>query len=410
MRVLLLLMPLFLLYAQQLSTLIDHAQKNDLVNVRKHTVEAAKHELDSVEYGYLPRIDLGANGQYINDAGSFQPGETYSEFATASFTVLDGFKRENLIDEKEHTITARSYDLKSIKKEMSLKITELYFGLMNVQQNITAQEQQKKQLSEQLRRQKKFHEAGIVAEDEVQRINAAYLNSVYELEVLKYDADEFKAMLKLYCGLDVDNVHDGKIKEPENTIQVNELDYLRAMEYDIKALQNRAEIAVADYYPTLSISDSYSFYQYGSFNPPIPDMLPYQNNNLMFNASINLIDFSSASQQKQAIQAQKLARVSQLAFDKKEANEHLLLALKAIERSKASLKAAYASYEASTITLDVISKQYDAHIVDYIKYLDALTQKTRAEYEHNRAKSALQNAYARYYYYAGYDIKEFVDE
>jgi outer membrane protein TolC len=47
-------------------------------------------------------------------------------------------------------------------------------------------------------------------------------------------------------------------------------------------------------------------------------------------------------------------------------------------------------------------------VVDYVKYLDALTQKIEAQAQYNRALGALEISYARYYYYAGFDVKEYV--
>jgi outer membrane protein TolC len=64
--------------------------------------------------------------------------------------------------------------------------------------------------------------------------------------------------------------------------------------------------------------------------------------------------------------------------------------------------------KASNRTFEIIDKKYKARVVDYVKYLDALSQKTEAQAQFNRAIGALKISYARYYYFAGYDVKEFI--
>ena len=64
--------------------------------------------------------------------------------------------------------------------------------------------------------------------------------------------------------------------------------------------------------------------------------------------------------------------------------------------------------KASNRTFEIIDKKYKARIVDYVKYLDALTQKTEAQAQFNRAMGALKISYARYYYFAGHDVKEYI--
>jgi len=128
----------------------------------------------------------------------------------------------------------------------------------------------------------------------------------------------------------------------------------------------------------------------------------------MLNFKMNLIDFSAASEQKQVVLAQHNALNAQLAYKRKETSADLKLAERAIERSKKLLHASALSMKASNRTFEIIDKKYKARIVDYVKYLDALTQKTEAQAQFNRAVGALKISYARYYYFAGHDVKEYI--
>jgi outer membrane protein TolC len=128
----------------------------------------------------------------------------------------------------------------------------------------------------------------------------------------------------------------------------------------------------------------------------------------MLNFKMNIIDFSAASEQKQVVMAEHKALKSQLTYKRKQINADLKLAERAIARSKKLVKASELYQKASNRTFEIIDKKYKARVVDYVKYLDALTQKTEAQAQYNRAIGALEISYARYYYYAGFDVKEYV--
>jgi outer membrane protein len=392
---------------EDLKMLLDSAHQNDLVDAYVQQTESARLDYRSAKSSYLPRVDLGASAVFVDEKGSIDVGETYNAYAKASLTLFDGFKRENTFKEKRSLIHASESDLDAYRKSLSLQVAQNYFNLLNLYGDIDAQLQNRKQLQEQLKRQERFLEARIVTAEEVERIKAALANADYQIEQLRYSAEELEYALHTLTGIEIDGLLPSRIAEP-GFLETSELDAIRVLRYQAEATAYAAKQSNPAFYPTISVEDTYGFYEYRDEPTGFPIDRAEKQNRFMAVLSLNLLDFSSASEREQALMAQKNALESQIAFERKRADADLQLSIKAIARAKALIAAAELALSASQKTYDAVEKKYNARIVDYVKFLDALYQKTDALAQYNRAKNTLQSAYAQYYYHAGYDLKEYV--
>jgi len=400
-------------WGSDLGTLIEKAQSNELIDVYKAKLTSASTAYEATKSSYYPRIDLGASGQLISPKDSLGAGQIYNVHAEASLVVMDGFKRENILDEKTKLRHASEYDLSQIKKDVALQVASLYFNLQIVQADIDALEQTKEQLLEQLNQQKKFYEARLTTEDNVVRIEAALANLDYRVEVKRYEYDETMAKLYTLTNEVVEVVEAGGLVEPYYA-QVAELDTLKSMAATAEAVKFKAEQVDSSYYPNIILSDRFGYTTYeddafDEINLPGGSFERINTQNvLMLSLKMNIIDFSAASEQKQVVLAEHQALKAQLAYKRKQVDADLKLAERAIARSKKLLEASRISQDASNRTFEIIDKKYKARVVDYLKYLDALTQKTESMAQYNRAVGALEISYARYYYFAGFDVKEYI--
>ena len=401
------------LWGSNLGALIEKAQSNELIDVYKAKLRSSNMAYDATKSSYFPRIDMGASGQLVSPKDSLGAGQIYNVHAEASLVLMDGFKRENILDEKTKLRHASEYDLSQVKKDVALEVASLYFNLQIVQADIDALEQTREQLAEQLNQQRKFFEAKLTTEDNVVRIEAAVANVDYLTEVKRFEYDETMAKLYILTNEVVETVEAGGMIEPSFG-EVEELDTLKSMASTAEAVRFRAEQVDSSYYPNIILSDRFGYtdYQDDAFDEFQGGGLAFERVNtqnvLMLNFKMNIIDFSAASEQKQVVLAEHNALKAQLAYKRKQVDADLKLAERAIERSKKLLEASELSQEASNRTFEIIDKKYKARVVDYLKYLDALTQKTEAIAQYNRAVGALEISYARYYYFAGFDVKEYV--
>ena len=401
------------LLGSDLSVLIEKAQSNELVDVYRAKLTSSQVSYDAIKSSYYPRIDVGASGKLFSPRDSLGAGQVYNAYADASVVILDGFKRENLLDEKTKLRHAKEFDLAQVKKDVALQVASLYFNLLIVQADISALEQTGEQLSEQLKQQKQFFEARLTTEDNVARIEAALANLEYRIEVKRYEYDESMAKLYTLTNEVVDNATPAQIMEP-NFQNPKELDTLKSLAATAESIRFKAEQVDSSYYPTIILSDhlGYTDYEDDAFDELALPGGSFERVNtqniLMLSLKMNLIDFSAASEQKQAVLAEHDALQAQLTYKRKQTVADRKLAKRAIKRSKTLLKASVLSMKASNRTFEIINQKYKARVVDYVKYLDALSQKTEAQAQYNRAMGALKISYARYYYYAGFDVKDYI--
>ncbi|MCW8838331.1 MAG: TolC family protein, partial [Thiovulaceae bacterium] len=296
-------------------------------------------------------------------------------------------------------------------KDISLQVTSLYFNMHIIKADVISLEQSKKQLEEQLHQQQKFFEAKLVTEDNVARIEAAIANTDYQIEVKKYAYDEYSSLLRTLTNMEIDALKQQSIIEPTQ-VEVKELDSIKSMQAKAESVGYKAEQLDSSNYPTVTLSDKYSYYKYGDDGLEklgIPNVERIENQNVItLSLNMKLFDFGAASKQREVVLSEQNALFSQLAYKKKEVEEDIKLALRSIKKAKKLLYASELSQDASNRTYNIVHKKYKARVVDYVNYLDALSNKIEADAQYNRAFGALQISYAKYYYYIGLDIKEYI--
>ncbi|MDA3946550.1 MAG: TolC family protein [Helicobacteraceae bacterium] len=134
-------------WGASLSTLIEQAQNNELVEMYQQKLNASDKTYKSVNSSYYPSVDLGAMAQLTSPKGPMDAGQVYNANIEASLVLLDGFKRENILDEKSSLKRSSGYELSQIKKQVSMEVATHYFNLKTIQADIAALHQKKRAAS-----------------------------------------------------------------------------------------------------------------------------------------------------------------------------------------------------------------------------------------------------------------------
>lgn len=406
MRILCFLVAAYALHGQTaLPTLIESAQNNERIAGYTRQTAAAKMGYESAKRSYLPRVDGFGSAVYVDKTGGFDAKQTYTAGVKGEFIVFDGFRRENLLDQHRALAKAAEHQLYATKKEVALDVIRRYFELQNTLEEIDTLTSMRDQLFAQLSRLEKFKAAGLASEDALMRIRSELSDADYRIEDLHYQTDRQKAELETIANQPIGTLSPSELLAPQE-LQPRELDALSALRYSRDAKMHEAQQQDSTNLPTLKLEDQYSFYDY--YRDPIAQMRVEHQNKFIASLSMNLIDFSAASAAKEALAAQAQAQSSDLAYAAKEADTNRIMAQRYIERSRVLIHAAQSAYDASAKTFDAVKKKYEARIVDYVTYLDALHSLSDATSRLSRAKRTLHYAYAAYYYYSGLDPKEFV--
>ena len=396
------------LAGEDLKTLLDAADKNAMVEAYVQRHHAAELTHQAARSGYLPRVELDGSATFIDERSLFDVGETYAGSIKASYTLFDGFRSDNDLDAREAKIAAAASELEGYRKSLSLDIARHYFALLNVRADIAAQEQNRQTLQAQLTRQQRLLEAGITTVEEVERIKAAVANADYTLAQLHYDADADAAELENLCGITITTLEPGSLLPPSDETP-HEPDAIKAMKRQAEALAFTALQRESEYLPQVRIEDTYSFYDYRNMDTSFQINRVRKQNKLMIVASMTVFDFAAASEEAEATRAQMLALYSEITYERRRTEAARRLAQRAIERAHTLIHAAELAVSASQKSFEAVEKKYTARVVDYVRYLDALTQKGEAEARYHQAQNGLQMAYAYYYHTAGLDVRDFVE-
>lgn len=405
-KLLLLIIPA-LMYADSLKSLLDYATSNNNMVASKVLTQKSKlKDVESAQSDYYPTIDLLASYSRLDDRTNMVPGDTLSGSAKVSMDLYDGGKKSNTVKQNKALHRSSKYDTSSYKKNLQFAIAQDYYDIQSSISTLNALKDKEIQLVAELQRVKKFFEVGSTTKDEIDRLNAEKSDNTYQIEQVKYQIEALKKALSIKVGREVTNLQESILQTPQD-IQKEDNDDILSLREQASSLSHGANIISSAYLPQITISDTYSLYQYGRTDATHPEGLDKQNN-LMLTLNMRLYDNGTISKQKESLIIQKASLEKQIEQLKDEQNVNLQLAVLSINTTKAQIKSAKNSLQSATSAYKTISEKYSVGVVDNVTYLDALSVKTNAKAQYETALNNLQIAYAQYYYYANKNISEFI--
>jgi len=404
-KILFLIIPAFM-YADGLQSLLEFATSNNkIVASNALTQKAKKSEVESSQNAYYPTIDAGAFYKRDDDATPFQAGDTYSAYAKVGVDLYDGGRKSNTIKQNKAVLKSSKYDSSAYKKSLQLQIVQDFYNVKSAKSTLDALQETDKQLLANLERIKKFYAVGSATNDDVERLKAAYSNNTYKISSMEYQILSLKKLLGIKVGKKIDTLDDSSIKIPQE-IQNELSDSILSLQANASSLTFTADSLNANYYPQLRIEDTYSVYDYRREVPHTPTL--YNQNVVMLTLNMRLYDNGTISKQKESILIQKDALSKKIEQLKDEQNINVELSLLKIGTVKAQIQSSKSSLISSKSAFETVSEKYEAGLVDYVTYLDALSIKTVAKAQYETALNNLQIAYASYYYNTNKNIKDFI--
>ncbi len=407
MKIILILIVPFFLYAENLKSIIEYAMQNsDLVISKKYTQQSKSKQVESKEGAYYPTLDIGAFYQSLEQKTPNLAGDVYSGYATLGYDIYDGGKRSALLRGSKKEYEASSHNTKSMKNSLALNIVNNFFNIKSLDATLSARYEAKIFLQKQLERVKRFVLARVATQDDVDRLQAAYDTNIYEMEAIKLEMLSMKKLLELKIGRDIDSLDDSEFIEfREDELEL--IDSVKSLMASREAVLSGAKSLDSIYYPRIKIEDTYSMYGYNRTDHEHKDGFNNQNK-LLLSFNMRIYDNAIELNAKEALEIEAQALNSKLAYSKKEQLMQYEIALSRIKTSLVKIKSSTSALKSADSAFRVISKKYDAGIVDNVVYLDALSSKTTAKALYEKSLNDLEVAYASYYYYGGKNIEEFL--
>ena len=408
MKLLLLLVPL-LVYGDNLKELIDFATKhNDIVHAKEYVKASQAKEVESKKSSYFPTVDVGGFYKRDDDVSPFQAGDVYSGYAKVGLDIYDGGKKSSLVSQAKLSLLSSDYDKKAYQKSLALQITEDFFTIKSLESSLNAREEANKSLKAQLNRVSRFYQAKMATKDDVDRVQADFDTNIYKMQSIRFQILSLKSLLELKVGKKIDTLEKSSFKKNE-IHEYKLLDSTNALISKKSSIQKGAKALDSAYYPNLRVEDTYSVYNYERLDPNLVALNASplnKQNTLLFTLNFRVFDYQNIAKTKEAVMLNAQALNEQIEFHTKEQKVRYELSKERIKTAKARIKSSLSALNAASSAFVTIEKKYNAGIVDYIVYLQSLTQKTNAKAQYESSLNDLEVAYATLYYYQAKDIKE----
>ena len=396
-----------IMYAEGLKELMDFAVTNNHIVKSKTLIQKSKEkDIEASKSSYYPTVDLGGYYRSLNQKSPSIAGDTYNGYAKIGVDLYDGGRRFNTIEQNRALLDSSKYDTSSYKKGIQLSIAQDFYTIKSEEATLDALKEEHIKLEAELKRVKKFFEVGSVTKDEVDKLQAALSGNVYNIEATKFQILSSKKLLSLKIGKRVTSLDDSTILKPKR-VKKEVSDDINSLKSNLSSYKYLAKKINSGYLPQVSIEDTYNLYGYGRSDSSHPDGLDNQNV-LLLKFNLRIFDDSSLKKQKESVLIQKMALENQIKQAIEEQNINVELALSKIKTTKIQIKSAKSSLESANSAYKTIEKKYEAGSVDNVAYLDALSVKTAAKSQYEKALNNLQIAYATYYYYANKNIKDYI--
>ena len=407
-KLLLLIVPLFV-YGDNLKELIDFATKhNDLVQAKEYIKVSNAQDVKSKKSAYFPTVDVGGFYKRDDAVSPFQAGDVYSGYAKIGFDIYDGGKKSSLVSQAKLSLLSAEYDKKAYQKSLSLQITEDFFTIKSLEASLNAREEANKSLKAQLTRVSRFYQAKMATKDDIDRVQADFDTNIYKMESLKFQILSFKSQLELKVGKKIATLEKSFFQK--NDVHNDKLlDSTNALISKKSSLQKGAKALDSVYSPKLRVEDTYNVYAYERLDPNLVALHASplnQQNTLLFTLNLRLFDHQNIAQTKEAVLLKAQAINAQIKYHTKEQKVQYALAQARIKTVRARIKSALSALTAAKSAFETIEKKYNAGIVDYIVYLQSLTQKTNASAQYESSLNDLEVAYAIAYYYQAKELTE----
>jgi outer membrane protein TolC len=351
-------------------------------------------------------VDVGASYQNTSDTTLFQIRDIYAGYGKIEMDIYDGGVKSSLLGQTKDEFRGAIHDEEQMKKSLSLQIVQDFYNIKSLESSLRAKEDAGKSLQEQLERIKQFYDAKLATQDDIDRLQASYDNNLYEIEALNFEMLSVKKSLELKVGKEIESFDASGFKETE-PFDVEPSDEIKSLSYRESALKYSAEALDGAYYPNLKLEDKYTIYGYDDIAPNHPAKIDRQNV-LMLSMNMRIFDYGSTSESKQALILNSKAMSQEISYMSKEQKMRHEISVARVNSSKLKIRSAKSALNAALSAFATINEKYNAGIVDYVIYLDALSAKTDASALYEKSLNDLEVAYAMFYYYGGKKLEDFI--
>lgn len=389
------------------------------INIRKLDFKGAQERTKFAEGFYLPRLDAQVDG-----------GKQYSSFENqnnidvlvgslgASQLLYDFGKTAGRVSGSAQETLALESQMQQTISDKILLVKQNYYEILKAKGIIDVQIKNVKLQKQQLYRAKKYLESGIKtiidvsdAEVQVEQSKLALNNARYSLEFQRAVLEEalgvvpYEGNYRLYSKkLDMKNLSKRLpyVGTPLRELEKYAYKYryvLGASEYFVSSASSNVDVSKGDYYPTISLSGSYS-QQHIDKNALA--LSPEQQGKLTVNMQWNLFSGYQTDASVQEAKIEVLKASSQVDIVKLSVKREVIESHIAMRQGKDSVVLSQSIAKSSMKKFEQAQKRYENELSDYVElqdaqqgYIESLSDLVNAYYDYYIAMAELDHAIGR---------------
>lgn len=386
-----------------LKELIERAKQNYELAGKEDGISKAQSEKVSAYLEFGPTISANYSYNYqttpkINNyTGNQQAG------VTANWELYSGFSTVNKVKQKEALYRASLADKEYTQENLYLQIIQQYYAYFTNYSHLLSLKQKRKLLDNNVNRLKKLYASGLTTIDDLESLKAEASLTDYQIAQAELDLEQNRLNLSLLTNSEVDKIKRDILKFPDMQAQSERADITSLREQAEGIGYQRKQLSYA---PKVSLFNTFA-YTDGKASPiPIGNEQKIQNT-AGISVSI-MLDSFSLYKQKEAIGYSQMQALKGVMYKKEEQKKDIELYKKSLDIAKIKVSSASAGLKSAMISFENVSKRYDAQLVTYVDYLNALSQKFNAEATYIESLNNYEIQKANYVFHSGQNLQDYI--
>ena len=392
-----------------LKDLLKAADSNYSIQAKALSALQAKRGVNVAKLSFLPSLNLDYSFQNnFRDTNEHSLYNTQAANARFKLNLFDGLATLNGVREKNATYLANLSDEEYTRQSIYLQVLQQYYGYFDNLSRLISLEKKLEQIRADVMRVERLYKQGLSPIDNLESLKAQASLSEYQIADARVSVEQNKLMLEYLTNLKVEALSYERVELPELKLQdrgdvISLREQINAQIYKNKQLH---------YYPTIDLNNTFTYniqkHSFAANNPAFSSLFPDMQNVLSITITMKLLDTIGLAFQKQYLKAGQLANEKLLAYKKMEQAKDEELYRKTLEIAKKKIKSAQDNLKSANIAYANIKKKYDANLITFTDYLQALSTKFDAESTFNQSLNNYEIQKANYIFYSGQKIKDFI--
>ncbi len=395
-----------LLFSGNLDNLIEMSLKNKKVMSFQMNTESIQEKYESIKKEYLPNISVGGDYTKVSEETAATADSSSKAYVNLFYNIYDGGKKNLTYKSYESKIEGSKEDLISLKNLVSLDVINHYFNYLTYISQKDAKLKEIEQLDAQYQRLRKFFDAGTTTIDELDKIISRLERANLQLQELNLKIQTVLHRLEYITGQKVSINNGSYIEIAENEVELK--NNIKSLKHLMQTKLLEAQNVKTNNNIKIDLNNTYTYYDNNFKNESYAANDIDKQNVFSINLKWNLFDFNSTKTAYNAAYKSFLSSKSTYEYEKNKADVDLNLAKESYTIAKLKIKAAEASLKAANSTYDVTKNKYENGLIDNVAYLEALSDKSRAESSLAAAKYGLEISKANLMYQKGKNVWEYV--